>query len=125
VVAILGLGHRFLNVSSRLLDYAREAAYPFYILHLPINTVVGYFVIQWPVSIAVKYPVIVVVTILATFAVYEALVRRTDVTRFLFGMKPKSRRQKHGLPHAVRLEAWAQATHRFQRDVDRMGGERR
>ena len=105
LLAILGFGHKYLSRSGKMLAYLSEVSYPFYILHLPINTIVGYFVIQWPVGIAVKYPVIVVVTILATFAVYEALVRRTSVTRFLFGMKPRSRRLKRGLPHAVRQEA--------------------
>jgi peptidoglycan/LPS O-acetylase OafA/YrhL len=105
LVAILGFGRRWLSRSNKLLPYLSEASYPFYILHMPINTIVGYFVIQWPVSIAVKYPVIVVVTILATFAVYEVLVRRMGVIRFLFGMKPKNPRQKRGLPHAVRQGA--------------------
>jgi peptidoglycan/LPS O-acetylase OafA/YrhL len=91
LLVILGFGRRWLSRSSRLLNYLSEASYPFYILHMPINTIVGYLVIQWPVSIAVKYLVIVVVTTLATYAVYEVLIRRTDVTRFLFGMKPKPR----------------------------------
>jgi peptidoglycan/LPS O-acetylase OafA/YrhL len=91
VVAILGFGHHYLNKGSRLLRYLGQAGYPFYILHLPVNTIVGYFVIQWPVSIAVKFLVINVLTIVATFAVYEVLVRRIGVMRFLFGMKPKPR----------------------------------
>jgi glucan biosynthesis protein C len=91
VVALLGFGHRYLNRNSRLLRYLSEASYPFYILHLPVNTIIGYFVIQWPVSIAIKFLVINVVTILATYAVYEVLIKRIGVMRFLFGMKPRSR----------------------------------
>jgi glucan biosynthesis protein C len=105
LIAILGFGRRWLSRGGRLLSYLSEASYPLYILHVPINTIVGYFVIQWPVGIAVKYLVINFVTILMTYAVYEVLVRRTSVTRFLFGMTPKSRRKKRGLPHAVRQEA--------------------
>ena len=104
LIAILGFGRRWLSRGSRLLSYLSEASYPFYILHMPINTIVGYFVIQWPVGIAIKYLVINVVTILATYTVYEVLVKRTQVTRFLFGMKPKRREKKRGLPHAVRQE---------------------
>ena len=104
LIAILGFGRRWLSRGSRLLGYLSEASYPFYILHMPINTIVGYFVIQWPVGIAIKYLVINVVTILATYTVYEVLVKRTQVTRFLFGMKPKRREKKRGLPHAVRQE---------------------
>jgi glucan biosynthesis protein C len=105
LIAILGFGRRWLSRGGRLLSYLSEASYPFYILHMPINTIVGYFVIRWPVGIAVKYLVINVVTILATYAVYEVLVKRTQVTRFLFGMKPKRREKKYRLPHAVRREA--------------------
>jgi peptidoglycan/LPS O-acetylase OafA/YrhL len=104
LIAILGFGRRWLSRSGRLLSYLSEASYPFYILHMPINTIVGFFVIQWPVGVAVKYLVINVVTILATYAVYEVLVKRVGVTRFLFGMKPKRCRTRHGLPHAVRQE---------------------
>jgi peptidoglycan/LPS O-acetylase OafA/YrhL len=91
VVAILGFGHRYLNKSNRLLRYLSEASYPFYILHLPVNTIVGYFVIRWPASIAIKFVVINVVTTLATYAVYEVLVKRIGVMRFLFGIKPRFR----------------------------------
>jgi peptidoglycan/LPS O-acetylase OafA/YrhL len=105
VVAILGFGHRYLNKDSKLLRYLSEAGYPFYILHMPVNTIIGYFVIQWPVGVAVKCLVINVLTILTTLLVYEVLVKRTNVTRFLFGMRPKRQPKKHGLPHAVRREA--------------------
>lgn len=88
VIAILGLGQKYLNVNNKILSYINEASYPFYILHLPINTIIAYFVIQWDTSVAVKYGVIIAATILATYAVYEVLVRRANVTRFLFGMKP-------------------------------------
>jgi peptidoglycan/LPS O-acetylase OafA/YrhL len=89
LIAILGFGHVYLNVNSRVLRYLNEAAYPFYILHLPVNTFVGYFVVQWNVGVAAKYLVINVFTILATLAAYDVLVRRTAVTRFLFGMRPR------------------------------------
>ena len=88
LVAILGLGRRYLNVNSRFLRYAREASYPFYLLHFLVNTVVGHHVVRWDVGVALKYLAINVVTIPATVAAYEILVKRTNLTRFLFGMKP-------------------------------------
>jgi glucan biosynthesis protein C len=104
VVSILGFGHRYLNKSNRLLQYLSEASYPFYILHLPVNTIVGYFVIQWPVSIAIKFLAINVVTILATYVVYEVLVKRIGVMRFLFGMKPRFRLLDVAQAQTVRSE---------------------
>ena len=91
VVAFLGAGHRVLNRTNKVLAYASEAAYPFYLLHLPIDTLVTYYVIKLEASIAVKYTLIVLVTIVLTLAAYEIFVKRVNFTRFLFGMKPRVR----------------------------------
>jgi len=58
-LAILGLGHRFLNRTHRFLQYANEAAMPFYLLHMTFSVMAGYFVIQLRAPVAVKYPLIV------------------------------------------------------------------
>ncbi|MBN2390204.1 MAG: acyltransferase family protein [Anaerolineae bacterium] len=89
IVAFVGLGHAYLNSNSSLLRYASEASYPFYILHFLINTIVAYYVVRWNTPIAIKYLAITIITIPTILAVYEVLVKRTNVTRFLFGMKPK------------------------------------
>jgi glucan biosynthesis protein C len=89
LVAILGLGRRYLNFNHGILRYASEASYPFYILHFLINTVVGTYVVPWDASIGVKYLAINGVTILVTYAVYDLVVKRMSVTRILFGMKPR------------------------------------
>ena len=86
-LAALGLGHRFLNRTNNVLRYAREAAMPFYLLHMTFSVVTGYFVIQLDVPISIKYPLIVLVATGLTLVAYE-LVRRWNVTRWLFGMKP-------------------------------------
>jgi glucan biosynthesis protein C len=89
IVAFVGLGHTYLNSNSPLLRYASEASYPFYILHFLINTIVAYYVVRWNTPIAIKYLAITIITIPAILVVYEVLVKRTNITRFLFGMKPK------------------------------------
>ena len=88
VLAMLGFAHQHLNANSPVLRYVSEAAFPFYLLHLPVNTLVGYFVIRMNADIALKYALINLVTVALTLAVYEVCVRRTNLTRFLFGMKP-------------------------------------
>ncbi len=85
-IAVLGLGHRFLNRTNNLLRYAGEAAMPFYLLHMTFSVLTGYFVIQLDAPIAVKYPLIVLIATGLTLIAYE-FVRRWDVTRWLFGMK--------------------------------------
>jgi hypothetical protein len=63
------------------------AALPLYILHQPIVVGVAYGVVGWDAPIVVKYLVIVAASLTLTVAAYDLLVRRTRVTRFLFGMR--------------------------------------
>jgi peptidoglycan/LPS O-acetylase OafA/YrhL len=60
---------------------------PLYVLHQPIVVVVAYFVVGWPAPIPVEYAVLVTISLALTLAAYELLVRRTRVTRSLFGMR--------------------------------------
>lgn len=92
LLAILGAGHRWLDRESPLLRYLAEAAYPFYILHEPIDMLVAFFVIQLQTSIAVKFTLIVLLTTVFSLAVYDLVVRRIGLLRFLFGMKPAAAR---------------------------------
>lgn len=87
IAGILGLGHRFLNTNSSVLRYTNEAAYPFYILHYPVNMLAGYMLLPWNTAIAVKYAVIIVLTTTVSLVLYEFLIRRFNLLRFLFGMK--------------------------------------
>lgn len=93
LIAILGVGQRFLNSANRFLAYANEAVLPFYILHFPIIWIVGYYVIQWNSAVSTKFVVITGLSFLTILAVYEFLVRRLNVVRFLFGMKPYKREE--------------------------------
>lgn len=86
MLCFLGYGHRFLNKRDNLLKYLSSASFPFYIFHLIVNTIVGFFVIKMQVCIGIKYFLIVVITIALTLAVYE-VARRIPFIRFLFGMR--------------------------------------
>ena len=88
VVALVGLGRRYLNFNSRLLQYASVASYPFYLLHQTVVVAVGFYVVRWHADILEKFGVISTTSLIATVALYELLVRRNNVGRFLFGLKP-------------------------------------
>lgn len=88
IAALLAFGQKFLNFSNDFLRYAAEGSYPFYILHQTVIVVIGYFVVQGTESIAVKYLLIALASFAATTLLYDLAVRRTNLTRFLFGMKP-------------------------------------
>ena len=91
IIALLGLGSRFLNFNNRYLGYANEAVLPFYILHQTIILIVGFFVVQLSMGIAPKYFIVVAISFVAIMAIYELLVRRINVLRFLFGMRLKKK----------------------------------
>jgi glucans biosynthesis protein C len=71
-----------------VLKYTSDAVLPVYILHQTIIVTLGYWVIQWDAGVAAKYFLIVLATLAISLAVYE-IVRRINVTRFLFGIKTK------------------------------------
>jgi peptidoglycan/LPS O-acetylase OafA/YrhL len=88
VVALLGLGRRYLNFNNSLLQYASEAAYPLYILHQTIIVAIAFYVVRWNISISEKFFVISTASLVATIVLYDLLVKRINVVRFLFGLKP-------------------------------------
>lgn len=99
VVAILGLldrrnvnrqasaGSTEPSRAARAYRYLAVAALPLYVLHQPIVVAVAYGVVRWDAPILVKYLAIVVASLALTLAAYDVLVRRTRVTRYLFGMR--------------------------------------
>jgi peptidoglycan/LPS O-acetylase OafA/YrhL len=89
VLAILGLGRKHLNYGTPFLKYANEAVLPFYILHQTVILAVGYFVVQWAIPDLLKWLIVVSVSFSIIMILYEFLVRRYNVMRVLFGMKPR------------------------------------
>lgn len=89
MMVFLGYGYRYLSFANPLLIWARDASYPFYILHQTVIVVIGYYVIQSTWTPWVKYFVILILSMSACFVLYEACVRRFSSLRVLFGMKAK------------------------------------
>ncbi len=87
VLAIIGFGRKHLTFSTPFLTYANEAVLPFYILHQTVLLAVGYFVVQWAIPSALRWVIILVASFAIIMVLYEFLVRRYNVMRFLFGMK--------------------------------------
>jgi peptidoglycan/LPS O-acetylase OafA/YrhL len=93
VLALLALGKRFLSFDTSFLRWGNEAAYPIYLLHQSVIIMVA-----WAVLTAVAMPalpgfvLVFVGSLLVSVALYELVVKRTRVTRFLFGMRPRGAR---------------------------------
>jgi glucan biosynthesis protein C len=92
VLAILGLGRKHLTLSRPFLNYANEGVLPFYILHQTVLPGVGYFVVQWTIPGLLKRVIILLVSFPIIMLLYEFLVRRLNLLRILFGMKPRAKR---------------------------------
>ena len=76
-----------LPLRDRAIRYANQAVLPIYVLHQTVIVMIGFYVVQWDVPTLVKYLVISCAALLATLVLYDVGVRRTAVTRVLFGMK--------------------------------------
>jgi peptidoglycan/LPS O-acetylase OafA/YrhL len=86
--AFLGFGMQYLTKFTPFLKYASEAVMGFYILHQTVLLVVGYFVVQWKIPDFAKWAVIAAGSFIVIMAVYELLIRRVNIMRWLCGMKP-------------------------------------
>jgi glucans biosynthesis protein C len=90
ILAIWGFARKRLSAGRPALLYANEAVLPFYILHQTVLLSVGYVVVRWAIPDLLKWAVISLAA-LAVIAALYALIRRFNVLRILFGMKPLAR----------------------------------
>ena len=62
-----------------------------YILHQTFIVMTGFHVVQCEIAVGFKYALIVTLTLAGIVLAYHVLVKQTNVTRFVFGTKPKAR----------------------------------
>lgn len=99
VLGLIGAAGALLSrPETRLLRYANEAAYPWYILHQTVIVAVAYVVVGWDLGVLPKYAILLATSLALTLLLYEVVVRRWNAVRFLFGLKPKPRAAAGFLP---------------------------
>lgn len=86
---------------GRVMRYANEAVLPFYVLHLTPISMIGVWVVQWKTGILPKYLTIALASLAATMLAYDLGVRRTRVTRLMFGMPVDDRCSSEASLHPV------------------------
>lgn len=96
VVGVLSVGLRYFTASNALLEYLNEAAYPLYVLHMPVLIFVGLGVIQSGLPTMIALTIIVVATVTLTLGLYELVIKHLGMLRFLIGLKPPSQFQNVG-----------------------------
>ena len=70
---------------QRAAAYLRPAVLPWYVLHQPVVVAVAFHVVRWPLGPWAKYGIICAASLVITWALYDLGVRRTWLTRRLFG----------------------------------------
>jgi peptidoglycan/LPS O-acetylase OafA/YrhL len=88
VVALISIARRSLSFTNRFLRYFNRISYPFYIFHLVVISVAGYFITRMRFGIVTEFIVLCVASFIISVICCE-LVKLTPVTRFLFGIKGK------------------------------------
>ncbi len=73
------------GLRTRAAAYIGPAVLPWYVLHQPVVVATAFYVVQWPLGPWAKYGIICAASVALTWALYELGVRRTSVTRTLFG----------------------------------------
>lgn len=86
VAGILGMAARYLHFTTPAVEYLSRAAYPVYIIHMPILSLIAFWVVRLDMSILPKFLFIIVASLAASLAVYDLLIRRVGVLRLLFGL---------------------------------------
>ena len=89
IMVMFRIGMRFLDHTSKRLEYLREAVYPIFIVHQPAIVFIAFYAVQWDVDVMVKLLVIVIGTLAISLGFHEFLVRRIGPVRVLFGMKSR------------------------------------
>lgn len=89
-LGVLGFAMRYLSKSPSWQPYLTTATFPVYVLHLPLLTIIAYYLQALPVPWYAQIALFTVVTVGGSFALYEYVVRRTPGVRLLFGLRRRT-----------------------------------
>jgi glucan biosynthesis protein C len=86
IMALLGWGHAYLNRPFRWLPYAREAVYPWYVLHQSLLLFFAWRLLPLGLGPVFEPALILLGTIGGCALLHECVIRRTGWLRPLFGL---------------------------------------
>jgi glucan biosynthesis protein C len=88
--ALIGIFNCYINKNSKVLIYLSKACYPIYVIHMVILTSIAFVVINFNIAPIFKFLIIVIVSYIVCFLIYEVL-RRTRYLGLLFGIASKNK----------------------------------
>jgi glucan biosynthesis protein C len=90
-IIILSVARKRLSRPSKTLALLGDGALPFYIVHEPILVTVAFYVCATDLGILAKLAIILAAS-LPLMVIAVAFIRRVNILRFLYGLRPISRR---------------------------------
>lgn len=103
ILAILGLGKKFLNFSNKFSTYMTKNNFDFYVLHYLVEVSIGYLTVTYlNLPFALNYVVILIGTVIILPLLNELLKRIPILNRLLLGIvKPKKNKSKGKEPEST------------------------
>lgn len=86
IIALIGIGRKFLNKSNAISRYLSNAAFSLYYFHQSILVIVGYIVLKLTDLVIVQFLMIMTLSFIGSLLCYE-ICRRFRLTCVLFGTK--------------------------------------
>lgn len=93
ILAILGLGKKYLSFNNKFTRYFSPAAFPVYFFHQSILVVIAFYVLRFTNIISLQFTLILLMSFGVTLLCYE-IFRRFSVTCFMFGIKASENKSK-------------------------------
>lgn len=87
IFGVFGLGYKYLNKPSKILNYLSQAAYPVYIIHMFVLYAGALFILPLEIPILLKFIGIIAFTGVVCYIIYEFVLRKIGFLRPLFGLK--------------------------------------
>jgi glucan biosynthesis protein C len=89
IFSVFAFGHKYLNKPGKTLNYLSEAAYPVYILHMIFQNAASWLIFKGDMPSGVEFALVLILTLIGCFALYEFVIKRVTILRPLFGLKMK------------------------------------
>ena len=86
MLAVFGYGALYLNHQSKALTYLKDAVYPVYILHMPLQSLLSYLIMPTKLPLLLKLNLLIIGTLFCSIFLYE-IIKRMNWVRPIFGLK--------------------------------------